>query len=258
MSDEQLKLVIESAVCDELRKANNFTTRATVYLRVLKRIMDLMQISWKMISEIKNMIYLEQEIVQLIQSCWYSQITNESNDELEKFLARDYIKPSDMLKFVNVLNRREMKQNEPFPYKIHKILGMDGFLGHDVKRYIEYLKYSWDDYRGVHVRAVRELYEYTTDLDKIHIVLSAAYGWNNIENVDEIEMKIQYLSLIGNNIEKIMEWKMQQNQELSLIKGGGKHKQENGKVLKRPRKNKIPIKKQELNLSASSESELEN
>lgn len=267
MSDDQLISVIEFAVCDELRKANNFTTRATVYLRVLRRITDIMQIPWNIIPEIKNMIHLDSELIPLIKSCWHSQIINESDEELEKFIARDYVKHSDMARFINVLNRREMRQTEPRVCKIYEILGMDGFLGRDAKRYVEYLRYSPDEFKGVHVRAVRKLYrEHNTDLDQIHTVLQIAYGMKDVEKADEMEMKNDYIKSIGNHLEKIMEWKQQQSQEQTSLEAAGRKRKKtndeievNAKISKKPRKTRAHAKNESntSTLFTSSDSEQE-
>ncbi|GBO01910.1 hypothetical protein AVEN_200974-1 [Araneus ventricosus] len=257
MSDEKIKPIIDSAVCEELRKVNNFATRATVYLRVLKRIADLMEIPWNIIPEIKNMIYLEPEIIKLIEACWYSQIINESNEDLERFISRDYVKTTDMLKFINTLQRRETKQTEPLLYKIYEILGMDGFLGDDTKRYIEYLKYPSNDFKGVHVRAVRKLYKRIKDLDEINKILVISYGWKDAENMEELEMKDEYLSFVGDHRDEIIEWKKQQVQE-SLsdhlkTKRKNTEETETKKSIKRPRKNNSSKKSVETDTNNSNE-----
>ncbi|KAF8785775.1 hypothetical protein HNY73_011280 [Argiope bruennichi] len=187
-------------------------------------------------------------------------VTNGDNEELEKILAKDYVKPSDMLRFIGILLKRETKQTIPTMSKIYELLGVDGYLGNDPKRYVEYLKYSNDDYKKVHVHAIRQMYRdgLCQSPEDVYFVLQTTFGFTNCREPKDEELKLHYTNLVGDKLDQISEWKMIQAQEELKRKEGGSKKRKlvnsqdskseqdpsPSSIKKRTRKNKRPVKVQ--------------
>ncbi|GFY66889.1 uncharacterized protein TNIN_179191 [Trichonephila inaurata madagascariensis] len=215
----ELRRVVLQTLSEELQKASNCTSRFTVCLRVLQQICDIINISLHQLPDLKNMIQLDANFVQNLTMIWKAQGL-ESNDELEKILAKDYVKPIDLSRCIASLVRREAKKSPSHMKPIYQLLAVDGFLGDDVKRYVEYLKYQ-EEYKKVHLEAVRKLYRHVETPDDILNVLCNAFGWK--PNDEEI-LKLEYLKDVGYFLEDIMRWKQEQYDEEKKKTGGKKRK----------------------------------
>ncbi|KAF8782563.1 hypothetical protein HNY73_012830 [Argiope bruennichi] len=221
MINEQLKCGLKIEICDQVRTAKNYCPRIVVLNRVLKTVCDHLNIFLSDLPDVKNTIYIDAELRQMMEDIWNLQshpntftgnnatpaVTNGDNEELEKMLAKDYVKPSDMLRFTGILSKRETKQTIPTMSKIYKLLGVDGYLGNDLKRCVEYLKYSNDDYKTVHVHAIRQMYRdgLCQSPEDVYFVLQTTFGFTPFREPKDEELKLHYTNLVGDKLDQISE-----------------------------------------------------
>ncbi|GFQ68159.1 uncharacterized protein TNCT_229501 [Trichonephila clavata] len=232
----ELRRVVLQTLSEELQRANNCTSRFTVCVRVLQQICDIINISFHQLPDLKNMIKLEESFVRNLTVIWNSQ-NHDSSDELEKILAKDYVKPIDLTRCIACLVKKELKKSPSHMKPIYQLLAVDGFLGNDVKRYVEYLKYQ-EEYKKVHLEAVRKLYHHLEKPEEVLNVLFHAFEW---KSNDEETLKLEYLKNVGYFLEDIMRWKHEQYEE--------EKKKSNGK--KRKRVKEVPIVQDDRSSSSS-------
>ena len=166
---------IESMIQDELNKASNFATRATVKLRVLCKIADKMGLSLREIYDTKDCIRVDPSIAAYVEQLWnggsllgehFQQTANEAAEDyavMEKFLAKDFSKPTDISRLTSMLRKRYPAS--PVLRILWFLFAVDGLAGFELDHYCGnlsiplVLEHTEDEECQVaHVRAIRTIY----------------------------------------------------------------------------------------------------
>ncbi|GFQ74681.1 hypothetical protein TNCT_20671 [Trichonephila clavata] len=168
---DTLRLSILNAVSEEMQRADHCVTRQTIHLRVLKRVADILELSWINFTDSKS-ICIHPNDRERIDDIWKECLQGNlqpSHDELnayEKLKSVDHVNVIDLAKFISILARKYVIERDPTNKEkilrsndLNILLAVDGFCGYcpnDLKNYINNLKYANDGDK--HINAVREMY----------------------------------------------------------------------------------------------------
>lgn len=171
---QTLNKVITEIQNSELQKANQFVTRHTINLRVLKHVSDLLNLPWTFRTTEKS-VYLHPDNAAIIDQKWNKCLKGNfhlSHEEMNAYKLTktdDYINTYDLSKFINILVKKDLVLRDPNSSEkilrnndLNKLLAVDGFSGYlptDMKNYIQNLQYGTG--YDLHVDAVRKMYEIT-------------------------------------------------------------------------------------------------
>lgn len=147
-------LLSEQLTCSD---SNPYLTYETLIIRILKRLTEQhFRLSWTgVLDTIKNNhCVLDTQLHTMLQDMWKMRTKLASVEDqhcMERVMGRDHVKPSDMLKVACVLSKVL-----PEKTKLYTFFACDGFLGSDLKNYVDVFKNG--DVMSIHFTAVRELY----------------------------------------------------------------------------------------------------
>lgn len=183
---------------------NQYLTHESFLLRVLQHIAEIGNVSWSALMDTvkQGTCKLDQGIHDQILDIWETsrrrQATLDEQNCVERILARDYVRPADLIKWAIILGKQA-----PSP-AVWKLFAVDGFQGSDLKSYINHFKLN--DVGAKHVEAVRSLYDKGVENpEKMREIIDNVF---NGENSHENEYENFYIDIVGlENIPELRELK---------------------------------------------------
>ena len=181
-----MQVLIESTIKKHLENASNFATRGTIKLRCLFDIADQMGVSRETIYETKDCIRIDPSVSAALESVWNGSslvedqssslhAPEESSEDiamLERFFAKDFVKPVEILKMTGALQKRFSASQDLIFRNLWCLFSVDGLStpGDRLDRYFENLslplalgerydsEIDEEPWTATHARAVRTVY----------------------------------------------------------------------------------------------------
>ncbi|GFQ83698.1 uncharacterized protein TNCT_654591 [Trichonephila clavata] len=186
---------------------NPHLTYETLVTRILKRVSDSFHLPWSHVLELSRQApyLMDSNFYQDLLKIWTQRSKNATLDEqhcVERILGRDYVRSSDLIKLVSILNK------VTDPKTIYEFFAMDGYQEEDPKKYVELFRYDAQDLRGKHVRAVRLLYRY----DVVNSPQECRSFLESIFNgtCTHTEYKDMYVEYVRGQTADLAEWRREQ------------------------------------------------
>ena len=251
---------VKQAAEREMRHSSQYSTRETINLRVLKLVLSILETELTTVYKTRDQIEVDTSVSKVIENLWKKRqiyITSVSKQSkidfesvMEKFLSRDFISPSDLIKFCQTIQKVEC--TEEARRKLWILFAFDGLKGSEYKNYMKFLSIRLDfgekpdsicrddlmsstyeeEGPGVtHVRAIRSIYRFLSDItpNNLSQVLKSIHGMNE-ENTDgecddesdnESDDGVQnkciekyYRKLVGRRLSSISSWLKTEKEEV--------------------------------------------
>ncbi|KMQ85239.1 hypothetical protein RF55_16323 [Lasius niger] len=224
MADENDKLskVFDEEVCKELKKASNHVTRQCIVMRVLLRCFKIAGYTLDDMIDYKSQIRVHMDCKAVIEQLWIQAgrknvPTQDETNTFERFMSKDFFRPWDLGKLITILSKKYSRED------LNSLLAVDGFAGEELKNYIGNLRYGFStlddpddsDYKAVHVRAIRRLYDEYKDLSVERLNRMLFYILDGGKSLfrEDPDLCESYRKYIGDHLTKIQVWKQEQKQK---------------------------------------------
>lgn len=212
MSVSNVKRLLKLVMLQLLSENENpYLTQETLILRIFKVIAGLANVSWPSLMDAikQGTCRLNQDLHEQILEIWEPRRRQATQDEVncvERILARDHVRPSDLMKFAIVLGKQTPNR------AVWKLFAVDNFQGIDVKRYVDHFKWNDDDVKSKHVDAVRGLYDKGVENpEEIREIIENVF---NKDGSTDTELEKYYVDTVClENIAELREWKRKQSDE---------------------------------------------
>lgn len=198
-----------------LNSTNPYTSKETIVLRNLKRLTEqTFNLSWSATMDTvrQGILLMDFNLHEILFQIMRNnhQIIDEST--VERILARDYIKLSDMTNLAKTLTTKGL-----FTVSA-KLFAVDGFQGtDDLRKYVNNFNWTNEEWKQRHVKAVRTLYDVVTNepiskvLTSIFVRFDAEEKGEDIEPMNEEMNDVYeiYMEIVGKeNVARIAQWRM--------------------------------------------------
>lgn len=188
--------LIYGAVQDEILQCKNpYLTMETIVLRLYRKIADRTQVSINFIEKTILFSNFHDEILTIYQSL-QSGMSHDEKIVIERVLSKDTPHPNELIKFANCMYKYD-------PASVCRWFAVDGIISTHPKSYVhEAFASSFEQ----HNQAVRKLYDYIYEPEKIKKVVEKALLLNDDELVDsDLQMCVGlYSDMVGKDTLKRM------------------------------------------------------
>lgn len=211
---ERYKETIEKWLCHEFKWCGKYTSKETMEMRLLEKLMTLLNKSQKDIILAYRSMYVHPECSLKLQFLLEKYGPSSSADMIMDTFSSDYHMPEKLIQFTEFLkDHLKMYWTAHIKFYLDYVYAVDGYGGDSLAHYVRHLRFGMggkketlQDPEEIHVQAVRYAYKMMYRMypekplppEKVAFYIDGALKRNGGR-----EFGAYYLEFVGPNLEKV-------------------------------------------------------